>query len=77
MVSPGQSLWAMDHCVQVGKVHVLKHKLMIDPLVVLTGDEPLCIGACEICEIFSACVRMPLLNIKPWRRSFPYRSSFF
>jgi hypothetical protein len=36
-----------------------------------------CMGGCGVREVFSACVRRLLLNIKPWGRSFPYRSSFF
>jgi hypothetical protein len=36
-----------------------------------------CMSGCGVRGVFSACVRRPLLNIKPWGRSFPYRSSFF
>jgi hypothetical protein len=67
---------AAGPCVWVGKAHVPKHKLRTGPWVVLTGNGPLCMGGCGVHEIFSACVRMLLLNIKPWGRSFPYRSSF-
>jgi hypothetical protein len=67
---------ATGPCVRVGKAHVPKHKLMTGPWVVLTGDGPLCMGGCGVREVFSACVRRLLLNIKPWGRSFPYRSSF-
>jgi hypothetical protein len=34
-------------------------------------------GGCGVREVFLACMRRLLLNIKPWGRSFPYRSSFF
>jgi hypothetical protein len=74
---PGQLSWAMSPCVWMGKVHVPQHKLMTGLWVVLTGDGSLYMGGCEIREVFSICVRMLLLNIKPWGRSFPYRSSFF
>jgi hypothetical protein len=73
---PGQSSWATGPCVRVDKAHVPKHKLRTGPWVVLTGDGPLCMGGCGVREVFLACVRR-LLNIKPWERSFPYRSSFF
>jgi hypothetical protein len=72
-----RSLWATGTCVRVGKAHVSKHKLMIGPWVVLTSDEPLCIGGCGVCGVFSICVRRLLLNIKSWGQSFPYRSNFF
>jgi hypothetical protein len=61
----------------VGKAHVPKHKLRTGTWVVLTGNEPLCMGGCGVCGILSAYVRILLLNIMPWRWSFPYRPSFF
>jgi hypothetical protein len=59
----------------VGKAHVSKRKLRIGSWIVLTGDEDM--GGCGVREIFLACMRMLLLNIKSWERLFPYRSSFF
>jgi hypothetical protein len=54
----------------VDKAHVPKHKLRSSSWVILTGNGPLCMGECGVREIFLRCVRMLLLNIKPWERSF-------
>jgi hypothetical protein len=67
---------ATGPCVWVGKAHFSKHKLRTGPWVVLTGNGPLCMGGCGFRGILSACVRRLLLNIMPWRRSFPYRRAF-
>jgi hypothetical protein len=48
--------------VWVDKTHVPKHKLRIGSWVVLTGNGPLCMGGCEVREIFSVCVRRLLLS---------------
>jgi hypothetical protein len=59
------------------KAHVPKHKSRTGPWAVLTGDGPLCMGACGVRGVFSACVRRRLLNIKVVGAVIPLQVEFF